>query len=640
MDENNVPEENTDENPTEHEREDRAKRIRMISNQEADSTSNGLAFAENSVPDDHSNKEDCSNSSDNSNGLVVAENFVTDSNSKNAESPTSGGTSEECSNSSPFVGGSLSISSDSGVPATYPEPNLYTGESHSSGETTNSSSPRSSYSIPESSDANDSNDSDAHSAYESMNGSGNSGWMSDVDEAVDAILKKEKPKHTFFYVPEIINRQIGYGARKAHPSLFQQRCYGSLTNVQKLELMYKLEDHEGCVNSLNFSSDGKYLASGSDDLKILLWDWKVGKSLVKINTPHRKNIFQTKFLHLNGPDIHLATCGRDGNVCYVQVANDGVREGRKLGKHGGPCHKLSVLKDQPHTILSAGEDGVVFNHDLRSNIPEKLVHVKDKVNSVSLYSIHSHPLQSHEFCVAGGDVAVRVYDQRNASKPKTAFFPYKESDARFIKGMQVTCAVYNYNGSELLTSYNDDDIFLFDTNKEPGQYMHKYTGHRNSATIKGVSFFGPKSEFIMSGSDCSHVFFWEKQTEAIVQFLLADDNGVVNCLEAHPELPFLASSGLDWDIKLWVPSCEEEPSMPDLRLTIKENKREGWGSYEARSANQVLWMLWRRLRSARVQGSPDQSFFTVDSVSASEDSSADSSESSNADDWPSGCSSS
>lgn len=61
----------------------------------------------------------------------------------------------------------------------------------------------------------------------------------------------------------------------------------------------------------------------------------------------------------------------------------------------------------------------------------------------------------------------------------------------------------------------------------------------------------------MSGSDCANCFFWDKNTEAIVQWIAADENGVVNCLEPHPQFPMLATSGLDHDIKIWVPSHEK-----------------------------------------------------------------------------------
>lgn len=81
----------------------------------------------------------------------------------------------------------------------------------------------------------------------------------------------------------------------------------------RLELMYKLEEHEGCVNSLNFHPNGSYLASGSDDLRVVVWDWKIGKCLLSYDTKHKTNVFQSKFLNLSG-DLHIVTCARDGQV--------------------------------------------------------------------------------------------------------------------------------------------------------------------------------------------------------------------------------------------------------------------------------------------------------------------------------------
>ena len=43
---------------------------------------------------------------------------------------------------------------------------------------------------------------------------------------------------------------------------------------------------------------------------------------------------------------------------------------------------------------------------------------------------------------------------------------------------QVTCAVYNNTGSEVLASYSDDFIYLFNNNKyKTGEYLHRYRGH-------------------------------------------------------------------------------------------------------------------------------------------------------------------
>ena len=62
-------------------------------------------------------------------------------------------------------------------------------------------------------------------------------------------------------------------------------------------------------------------------------------------------------------------------------------------------------------------------------------------------------------------------------------------------------------------------------------------------SVKGVNFYGPNSEFVVSGSDCGHIFFWDREGEDIVHMVEGDVEGVVNCLEPHPNLPIMATSG-------------------------------------------------------------------------------------------------
>jgi DDB1- and CUL4-associated factor 6 len=58
---------------------------------------------------------------------------------------------------------------------------------------------------------------------------------------------------------------------------------------------------------------------------------------------------------------------------------------------------------------------------------------------------------------------------------------------------------------------------------------------------------------ILSGSDCGHIFVWDRKDGKLVNLLRAD-NHVVNCIQPHPHLPILASSGIDYNVKIWTPS--------------------------------------------------------------------------------------
>ena len=46
--------------------------------------------------------------------------------------------------------------------------------------------------------------------------------------------------------------------------------------------------------------------------------------------------------------------------------------------------------------------------------------------------------------------------------------------------------------------------------------------------VKGVNYFGLNSDYVVSGSDCGHVFLWDKESTEVVQYLKGDHEGVVS----------------------------------------------------------------------------------------------------------------
>ncbi|XP_056244698.1 DDB1- and CUL4-associated factor 6 isoform X5 [Seriola aureovittata] len=132
-----------------------------------------------------------------------------------------------------------------------------------------------------------------------------------------------------------------------------------------------------------------------------------------------------------------------------------------------------------------------------------------------------------------------------------------------------------------------------------------YKGHRNSRTmIKESCFWG--NNFVMSGSDCGHIFIWDRHTAEHLMLLEAD-NHVVNCLQPHPYDPILASSGIDYDIKIWSP-LEESPSfnrvLADEVITRNELMLEETRNTITVPASFMLRMLasLNHIRSDRLEG--------------------------------------
>lgn len=427
---------------------------------------------------------------------------------------------------------------------------------------------------------------------------------SDDERALEDWVSSETsalPRPRWQALPALRERELGSSSR------FVYEACGARVFVQRFRLQHGLEGHTGCVNTLHFNQRGTWLASGSDDLKVVVWDWVRRQPVLDFESGHKSNVFQAKFLPNSG-DSTLAMCARDGQVRVAELsATQCCKNTKRVAQHKGASHKLALEPDSPCTFLSAGEDAVVFTIDLRQDRPaSKLVVTKEKEKKVGLYTIYVNPANTHQFAVGGRDQFVRIYDQRKINENENngvlkKFCPHhlvnSESKAN------ITCLVYSHDGTELLASYNDEDIYLFNSSHSDGaQYVKRYKGHRNNATVKGVNFYGPKSEFVVSGSDCGHIFLWEKSSCQIIQFMEGDKGGVVNCLEPHPHLPVLATSGLDHDVKIWAPTAEASTELIGLKDVIKKNKRERDEDslhHTDLFDSHMLWFLMHHLRQRR-----------------------------------------
>lgn len=426
-------------------------------------------------------------------------------------------------------------------------------------------------------------------------------------------------------VPSLRAREIG---RDSHQ--FVRRVCGARGLVQRLELQGRLERHTGCVNTLHFNPSGTRLASGSDDLRVVIWDWARRTAELEFDSGHKSNVFQAKFLPHSG-DSTLAMCARDGQIRVAELsATQRCKNTKRVAQHKGAAHKLALEPDSPCSFLSAGEDAVVFGIDLRLDRPaNKLVVVKEGEKKVGLYTIFVNPANTHHFAVGGRDQYVRIYDQRKINEHDNNGVLKKFCPSHLVSSeskTNITCLLYSHDGTELLASYNDEDIYLFDSSHSDGaDYRRRYKGHRNNATVKGVNFYGPCSEFVVSGSDCGHIYLWDKNSARVVQFMEGDRGGVVNCLEPHPHLPGLATSGLDHDVKLWAPTAENPTTLKGLKEVMKKNKRERDEDsvrHGDQYDTQLLWFLMRHMRNRRPQrarrgeggeGDTDESWSSPDS---------------------------
>lgn len=89
--------------------------------------------------------------------------------------------------------------------------------------------------------------------------------------------------------------------------------YVKQTLVKRLSLYGKLHGHKGCVNTVHFNPSGDLLVTGSDDRKIIIWDWATKTKKFAYPSGHLENVFQARIMPFTD-DRMIVTSAADGQV--------------------------------------------------------------------------------------------------------------------------------------------------------------------------------------------------------------------------------------------------------------------------------------------------------------------------------------
>ncbi|XP_018407011.1 PREDICTED: DDB1- and CUL4-associated factor 8-like protein 2 [Cyphomyrmex costatus] len=349
-------------------------------------------------------------------------------------------------------------------------------------------------------------------------------------------LETKKPPPNWFIVQDVINRQIG-----SNP-LFQRRFYSSLHAVNRLELKYKFCDLEDFtdVEALNFNQKGNLLARASEEL-VSIWDWAARKKRCCFSSGHIR-LRQAKWLPLDVENF-MVTSGYDGCIRLLNLEYNSSKQlmhydsSSPDSQHGCPFSNywsVAVHPEIPYVVFCAGLDSIL-SIDIREDTP-KLLDIKSPRNS-KLNSIHCNPSNSNEFCVGGDFPCVRVYDQRNISKPLYQLWTTKYN--RKDRDAFATNTMYNHDGTEILTLCNCCEILLFDKS------MWSCGGNSNHTLFERHQFSSVPGEM-----DERHV-------------------STHLCL-GHPHIPILATAS-ESDVLIWMPSSNKDPTESTFKTYLHED---------------------------------------------------------------------
>ena len=337
--------------------------------------------------------------------------------------------------------------------------------------------------------------------------------------------------------------------------------------------------HNKVVTAVVFSPDGRWVASGSFDDTIKIWDFETGRELRSF-IGHSGAV---KALACSTDGKWLASGGNDGTVRIWEVESG--REIRNLDIHEGSIEAVAFSPDG-RRIASGGSGNTIFIYDTGTG--KELAKLSDNVGSITALTFSP---DGRLLASGSADRTVKIWDAE------------KGKQIRELKGHTEKIDVLRFNatGEMLASAGPDKTVRLWKTSS--GREIASLKGH--AGRITAINFI---DDVQLMSVDTSHLIkFWntsaKRETATIGKPASSDDesesavfstdgrfiaagsgDGTVTLsdaktgdklrkLENHtsgsygvafsPDGHWLASAGFDNTLKLW--DLQSGQSLPPLK---------------------------------------------------------------------------
>ena len=302
-----------------------------------------------------------------------------------------------------------------------------------------------------------------------------------------------------------------------------------------------LRGHAERVNTLAFSPNGNWLATGSQDDTVLLWDLTAADLSINPKTlPGNQSDVNILTFSPNG---HWLASGTQDDIVLLWDLNapDPAQNPRRLAGQGGWIRTLAFSPDSQWLATGgAGSHVSVQLWDLRGTEP---------ATSPMELPGHSQVILSMAFSPDGRWLATGSQDNTARLWDLRAFNPAENH--RILPGHSdwVNALAFSSDGHWLATGSGDRTAQLWDIT-DPSKNSTVLAGH--TYPIKTLAF-SPDGHWLATGSEDRTVRLWDMQSPAPVvnPKILGGHDAPVNALVFTREGHWLATGDGNGNVRLW-----------------------------------------------------------------------------------------